>query len=376
MKKLTLLGNLTPAQFLSEYWHKKPLLIRQAIPQFIPPINAAQLIAMAKLDVVESRLVSHFKNKWQMQNGPFAELPESKKKEWTLLVQGVNLHEPAADALLRQFNFLPDARLDDLMISYASDGGGVGPHFDSYDVFLLQAHGQRRWQISAQTDLDLVEGMQLKILKNFKPEQEFILEPGDMLYLPPHYAHDGIAMGECMTYSVGFRAPTFQELGESFLQFMSDSIELPGRYADPDLKPSTHPAEISKDMLDQVTREIKKLEFTGEDITVFIGEYLSTPKHSVFFDQPEKPLTPARFLKTAALRGVQLALKTRMLYRSKNVFMNGESFSVSGVDKNLLTQLADTRCLDGALLLTASKDMQETLCIWYEDGWISLQNGT
>ena len=183
-------------------------------------------------------------------------------------------------------------------------------------------------------------------------------------------------MGECMTYSVGFRAPTFQELGESFLQFMSDSIELPGRYADPDLKPSTHPAEISKDMLDQVTREIKKLEFTGEDITVFIGEYLSTPKHSVFFDQPEKPLTPARFLKTAALRGVQLALKTRMLYRSKNVFMNGESFSVSGVDKNLLTQLADTRCLDGALLLTASKDMQETLCIWYEDGWISLQNGT
>ena len=373
MKKLTLLGNLTPAEFLSEYWHKKPLLIRQAIPNFKAPISAAQLIDMAKLDDVESRLVTHFKNKWQVQNGPFAELPDLKKKQWTVLVQGVNLHQPDADALLRQFNFLPDARLDDLMISYASEGGGVGPHFDSYDVFLLQAHGQRQWKISAQTDLTLVEGMQLKILKNFTTEQEFILEPGDLLYLPPHYAHDGIALGECMTYSIGFRAPTYQELTEAFLQFMSDSIDLPGRYADPDLKSSTHPAEISKDMLDKVTREIKKVEFTSEDIAVFMGEYLSTPKHSVFFEQPQKPMTPARFLKAAKLAGIQLSLKTRMLYRSKNIFMNGESFSVSGVDRSLLVQLADTRKLPGELLATASDDMLETLCLWYEDGWILLQ---
>jgi len=373
MKKLTLLGNLTPAEFLREYWHKKPLLIRQAIPQFSPPVMPSQLFAMAKEENVESRLVTHFKNKWQLQNGPFVELPDTKKREWTVLVQGVNLHDPAADALLRQFNFLPDARLDDLMISFASDGGGVGPHFDSYDVFLLQAHGQRRWQIGAQNDLTLIEGMPLKILKDFKPEQEFILGPGDLLYLPPHYAHDGIALGECMTYSIGFRAPTFQEFGESFLQFMSDTIDLPGRYADPDLKPSAHPAEISKEMLDTVTREIKKVEFTSEDITVFIGEYLSTPKHSVFFDQPKKPLTPVRFIKTATQRGIKLALKTRMLYRGKNIFMNGESFGVSGVDKNLLIELADTRRLSGEMLATASDDMLETLCIWYEDGWIQLQ---
>ena len=373
MKKLTLLGNLTPAEFLREYWHKKPLLIRQAIPQFSPPVMPSQLFAMAKEENVESRLVTHFKNKWQLQNGPFVELPDTKKREWTVLVQGVNLHDPAADALLRHFNFLPDARLDDLMISFASDGGGVGPHFDSYDVFLLQAHGQRRWQIGAQNDLTLIEGMPLKILKDFKPEQEFILEPGDLLYLPPHYAHDGIALGECMTYSIGFRAPTFQEFGESFLQFMSDTIDLPGRYADPDLKPSAHPAEISKEMLDTVTREIKKVEFTSEDITVFIGEYLSTPKHSVFFDQPKKPLTPVRFIKTATQRGIKLALKTRMLYRGKNIFMNGESFGVSGVDKNLLIELADTRRLSGEMLATASDDMLETLCIWYEDGWIQLQ---
>ena len=373
MKKLTLLSDLTPDEFLRDYWHKKPLIIRQAIPQFKAPIAPAELIQLAGQEEVESRLVTHFKRQWQMQNGPFAELPDIKKKEWTLLVQGVNLHHPQADALLRQFNFLPDARLDDLMISYASDGGGVGPHFDSYDVFLLQAHGQRRWQISAQTDLTLVDGMPLKILQNFTPEQEFILEPGDMLYLPPHYAHDGVAVGECMTYSIGFRAPTYQELGESFLQFMSDSIDLPGRYADPDLQPSKHPAEIGKDMLDTVARELKKVEFTQEDIAVFIGEYLSSPKPSVFFDLPKRPLTPTKFLIAAKQRGIQLTLKTRMLYRNKNIFINGESFGVSGTDKILLTELANSRQLEGSSVATASTDMLETLCLWYEDGWIQLR---
>jgi len=372
MKKLTLLGDITPTEFLNEYWHKKPLLIRQAIPQFNAPIKAAELAKLAASEDVESRLVTHFKQQWQLKNGPFEELPDLKKKEWTLLVQGVNLHHPAADAILRQFNFLPDARLDDLMISLASDGGGVGPHFDSYDVFLLQAHGQRRWQISAQKNLDLIDGMPLKILSKFKSEQEFILEPGDMLYLPPHYAHDGVAVGECMTYSIGFRAPAFQELGEAFLQFMSDSIDLPGRYADPELKPSKHPAELSKEMLETVAQELRKVEFTQEDITVFMGEYLSTPKHSVFFDQPIKPLTPVKFLAAAKKQGIELALKTRMLYRGSNIFVNGESFGVTGSDKTLLSKLADHRALAGIELGKASVDMQETLCLWYEDGWITL----
>jgi 50S ribosomal protein L16 3-hydroxylase len=374
MKKLTLLGNLTAAEFLRDYWHKKPLLIRQAIPQFTPPVDATQLFALASLEDTESRLISHFKHQWQMKNGPFAELPDSKKKEWTLLVQSVNLHDRGANALLREFNFLPDARLDDLMISYASDGGGVGPHFDSYDVFLLQAHGKRHWKIGAQSDLTLVDGMPLKILKHFTPEQEFTLEPGDMLYLPPHYAHDGVAVGECMTYSIGFRAPTYQELGVAFLQFMSDTIDLPGRYADPHLKPVTHPAEISKDMLDNIAREIRKVEFTADDISVFIGEYFSTPKPSVFFDLPKRPLTPAKFLAAANKRGIRLTLKSQMLYRGSSIFLNGESFDVAGADKNLLTDLANTRQLEGALLKTASDDMLETVCIWYEDGWIELRD--
>ena len=294
MKNLTLLGGITQAEFLRDYWHKKPLLIRQAIPGFQAPIAPQQLFALASQEDIESRLVTKNKGKWQLQQGPFEQLPDATAKPWTLLVQGVNLVDPDADALLRQFKFLPEARLDDLMISYASDGGGVGPHFDSYDVFLLQAHGQRRWQISAQEDLTLIDGMPLKILKNFVPEQEFILEPGDMLYLPPHYAHDGVAIGECMTWSVGFRAPTYQELGVAFLQFMSDSIDLPGRYADPDLKPVKHPAEIGKNMLDRVARELRKVEFTADDIAIFLGEYLSSPKPSVMFDPPQRPLTPRK----------------------------------------------------------------------------------
>jgi hypothetical protein len=218
-----------------------------------------------------------------MQHGPLQELPPRSQREWTMLVQGINLHDPKADELLREFRFVPDARLDDLMVSFATDGGGVGPHFDSYDVFLLQAQGRRRWRIGAQQDLSLVEGLPLKILANFEPEEEFVLEPGDMLYLPPHYAHDGVAEGECMTYSIGFRSPSFQELGEAFLQFMADAIDLPGRYADPDLQPAKNPAEIPKDMLTSITEELNKVRWDEEDVTIFMGEYLSEPKHNVFF---------------------------------------------------------------------------------------------
>src|SRR5471032_2920037 len=191
MKKLPLLGDITPAQFLRDYWHKKPLVIRQAIPGFKPLLSVEALAELATHDHVESRLVTAGGGHWDMQTGPLEAIPSREQKEWTLLVQGVNLHDARADALLRQFRFIPDARLDDLMVSFATDGGGVGPHFDSYDVFLLQAAGQRRWRIGPQKDLSVVEGLPLKILAKFKPNEEFVLEPGDMLYLPPHYAHDG-----------------------------------------------------------------------------------------------------------------------------------------------------------------------------------------
>jgi len=372
MKKLQLLGDITPAQFLRDYWHKKPLLIRNAIPGFKPLLKLDQLAALAKLNHIESRLITNVDGAWAMQHGPLDALPPATQKQWTMLVQGANLVDKQADALLRQFRFIPDARLDDLMISYATDGGGVGPHFDSYDVFLLQAHGKRRWQISAQKDLSLVEGMPLKILSNFKPQEEFVLEPGDMLYLPPHYAHDGVAEGDCMTYSIGFRAPAYQELGEAFLQFMADSIDLPGRYADPELEVAKHPAEIPKHMLASIAEEMNKVRFTEEDVTIFVGEHLSEPKHNVFFTGPAKPLTMGRFADTVAKRGVVLSLKTQMLYRGKHVFINGESFAVGRADKLLLDALANERALGGAMAATASDDVMEALYTWYQDGWIEL----
>ena len=357
---------------MKEYWHKKPLLIRNAIPGFRPLLAFDELAELARHNHVEARLIAQADGEWQMQHGPLESLPAREQPGWSLLVQGVNLYDAAADALLRQFRFVPDARLDDLMISFATDGGGVGPHFDSYDVFLLQAHGRRRWRIGPQKDLSLVEGLPLKILKHFKPKEEFVLEPGDMLYLPPHYAHDGIAEGECMTYSIGFRSPSFQELGEAFLQFMADSVELPGRYADPGLVPTKHPAEIPREMLATVAEELNKVRFTDDDVTIFFGEYMSEPKHNVFFTGPAKPLTMGRFTQAAARQGVSLSRKTLMLYRGKHVFINGEAFAVGRADKAVLAQLADARALEGAAVAAASQDVLEALYAWYTDGWVEL----
>ncbi|HWT71313.1 MAG TPA: cupin domain-containing protein [Oxalicibacterium sp.] len=374
MKKNPLLGGLSAAEFLRDYWQKKPLLIRQAIPSFRALLSRGELFALASRDDVESRLITNIRAKWKMDHGPFEQVPPLTQKNWTLLVQGVNLHDDAVDALMRQFDFVPDARLDDLMISFATATGGVGAHFDSYDVFLLQAHGRRRWRISAQTDLTLVEDMPLKILKNFQPEEEFVLEPGDMLYLPPQYAHEGVALDECMTYSIGFRAPAYQELGEAFLENMMDAIDLPGRYADPELKPSKYRAELGNAMLAKVSTELDKIRFTKEDITLFLGEYLSEPKAHVFFDTPQIALTQKRFLQAALKRGLRLSRKTQMLHRNNYIFINGTSFEVDGEDLAWLRQLAEQRCMDTETIKHVSNDLAEALSIWFNDGWLCLGN--
>lgn len=372
MKKSNLLGGLSAAEFLRDYWHKKPLLIRNAIPGFQPLLTRDALFELVRQEEVESRLIVHARKQWEMDSGPFDAVPPLTQKNWTLLVQGVNLHNDAADALMRQFRFIPDTRLDDLMISYATENGGVGAHFDSYDVFLLQAHGYRRWRISAQTDLSLVEGVPLKILKNFKPEQEFVLGPGDMLYLPPHYAHEGTAMDECMTYSIGFRAPSYQELGEAFLESMIDTIDLPGRYADPDLKPAARPAEIGNGMLTRISHELDKVRFTRDDLVLFIGEYLSEPKLNVVFDKPAAPLARNRFAQSAKKAGIHLSRKTIMLYRGSYIFINGTSFEVGVEDLRILASLADERQLSAEKIATVSADVMDALQTWYNDGWLGI----
>lgn len=370
MKKTPLLGDITVATFLKKYWQKKPLLIRQAFPKLVSPLSRDALFELAAREDVESRLLTDFEGGWRLKHGPFNALPSPKKKRWTLLVQGLNLHLDQAADLLHQFRFISDARVDDLMISYATDGGGVGAHFDSYDVFLLQVQGQRRWRISAQKDLSLKPGLPLKILEHFTPEEAYLLEPGDMLYLPPHYAHEGVAVGECMTCSIGFRAPSWQELGQAFLEFKAETLELPGRFADPGLTMETHPAKLGDTLLARVERELRKIRTTRDDITVFLGEYLSEPKPNVMFDSPDKSLTPARFRAQAERSGLRLHRKTRMLYRGKYVFVNGESFQAGPGDQALLRRLADTRGLAPTVLVHASEDLMESLHQWHDDGWL------
>src|SRR5262252_1131975 len=219
-----LLGGRTPAVFLRRYWQKDALLIRAALPGFAGVLSARQLAALAMRDDVESRLVVRDGSRWSLTHGPFrrSDLRALPPRDWTLLVQGVNLHHRDADALLRRFDFVPFARLDDLMVSVAAPGGGVGSHFDSYDVFLLQGPGRRRWRYGRQRDLAVRPGLPLKILKKFAPRHRAVLGPGDMLYLPPSFAHEGVAIEPCMTYSIGFRAPAANELAVAFLDWLRD----------------------------------------------------------------------------------------------------------------------------------------------------------
>ena len=372
MKTLsTLLGSLSVDVFLRDYWQKKPLLIRAAIPEFAGLLNPQQLIELACTEDAQARLVTQRQGQYELQQSPFTakNFKGLSKIHWTVLAQGVNCHLQSAAELLKKFNFIPHARLDDLMISYAPKGGGVGPHFDSYDVFLLQGTGHRRWQISTQADRTLIEGAPLRILKNFKAEQEWVLAPGDMLYLPPHCAHHGIAEDDCMTYSIGFRTPAYQELAEQFLVYLQDRICIGGMYADPDLKTQKHASEIGHDMLSQVASAIKQVRWDKEDIANFLGCYLSEPKPHIYFDGPEHPLSLKKFIPFLQNNGVRLSLKSQMLCHGKTVFMNGESAQVSDDDYALLRELADNRELPA--LITCSDRLAKLLHQWYMDGYLS-----
>ncbi|MDK2777332.1 MAG: cupin domain-containing protein [Pseudomonadota bacterium] len=245
-----LLGDLTVEEFLRDYWHKKPLLIRNAWPGFEPLLSAQELAGLSLEEEIESRIVEEQgkDGPWSIRKGPFSEddyqaLPES---HWTLLVQAVDHWIPEAAALLEHFRFIPGWRIDDLMISYAVDGGSVGPHYDQYDVFLLQAEGQREWRIGQMCgeDTPFLKGPKIRILENFEESGRWVLNPGDMLYLPPALAHYGIAQGECQTYSIGFRAPALAELAPMVLDDVMDHACDDQRYADPDLAPQTTPGLI------------------------------------------------------------------------------------------------------------------------------------
>ncbi len=371
---LTLLGEITVETFLKEYWHKKPLLIRGAIPNFEGFLTPNELAGLACEEDVQSRLISFQKKQWKLEQGPFSEKRFSKlpERDWTLLVQSVNHHLQEGVDLLQQFNFIPHARLDDLMVSYAPDGGGVGPHFDSYDVFLLQGCGQRLWRISEQEDLSLVEGAPLRILQNFNVEKEWTLSAGDMLYLPPHVAHWGIAIGDCMTYSIGFRAPSAEELSGEFLNYLQMNRELSGRYSDPDLALQSHPSEINADMVKKVGAILDSLKWNEGDVTNFLGQYLSEPKAHIVFDRPPK-ITLQAFSKRLNIDGIKLSYKSQLLKAQDNFYFNGEAIDFDSGAMHLMMKLADNRQLlakDFSEVGQVSENFFGLLLDWYLAGWL------
>jgi len=363
---LTLLGGISPARFMRQYWQKKPLLIRQAVPGMQPLLARAALFAMAAQDDVESRLITRAASgsAWRLRHGPFvrAAIPKLSQPGWTLLVQGLDLHLDAAHALLEQFAFVPRARLDDLMVSFATDGGGVGPHFDSYDVFLLQAQGQRRWRIGRQKDLTLQRDVPLKILQDFQPEQEWLLEAGDMLYLPPRYAHDGVAQGECMTYSIGFRAPAHGELAQDLLQRLADVAgdATGARYADRGEQATVRAGAIPPALQEFARHALEKSLRDPQALLRAMGESLSEPKAHVFFEPSASDLRG----------GLVLDRRSRMLYDERHIFINGESYLAAGRDFELLKELADRRTLSERQIIGLSAQARSLLQEWLEMGWI------
>jgi 50S ribosomal protein L16 3-hydroxylase len=394
-------GKLNVEQFKTKHWQKKPLLVRNALLAPNSLISKQELLLLSQNGQCEARLIQRSKNNaWQLSHGPFSNQDSGKsafpkKAPWTVLVQGVDTVNTNINRLMANFRFAGDALLDDVMISYATNGGGVGPHLDSYDVFLIQLHGQRQWRISPPKSTPAIfeEGLPVKILKTFTATQEWLLEPGDMLYLPAGWGHDGVAVGECMTASVGFRAPNRNEWLNAYLDDLSDSLEDILAPTQKRLKiPVTKniggrvkPAHIAAAIPVQFGNWVDELMGSGvaqktatkAHIRELAGRFLTEPKNHTTFLTPPKALLEAAFAKRLIGKGVALSLASRCLYSQvpKIFFLNGESFSVSAAQLNLLAQLADNKQLGGigTNLAAIDRDLMESLYQWYANGWITLR---
>ncbi len=383
---LALLGGLSPAAFMRDYWQKRPLLIRNALPLVaatgapLAPVTPAELFALAARDDVESRLVTREAApakpargaksggagaRWRLKLGPFARrsLPPLTRPGWTLLVQGADLHVQAAHELLQRFRWIADARVDDLMISYASPGGGVGPHIDSYDVFLLQVHGHRRWRVGPVEDASFVAGMPVRILEKFDPAEEWVLAPGDMLYVPPRWGHDGVAVDDCMTCSIGYRTPMASELARELLQRVLDDLEPDGdepHFRDPPKSATETPAKMPQALDAFARKAVARLLRDPAELARALGEVMTEPKPQVWFDSG---------MEHGAGAGLRLDRRTRMMYDERHVFINGESFRAAGRDARLMRDLADARRLSAPQCGRLSGDAQAVVAEWVAQGW-------
>lgn len=335
------LGGLTAREFLRRHWQKRPLFVRGAVPALERLVSLEKMRALAARDDVESRIVQRRGKRWRTSHGPFPSLSVGRR-DWTLLVGGLNLHHAPADRLMRRFAFVPLARLDDVMVSYATPGGGVGPHADSYDVFLLQGAGRRRWRVWHRG----------RILS-------YVVEPGDLLYLPPGLRHDGVALEPCFTYSVGFRAPRDAELGAAFLDFLHERGLPEGRYRDPALKPARRAAEVPPQMVRHAGKALRRIRWSRSDVARFLGEYLTQPKGHIVFT-PGRP----RPLRTAVVR---LDPATQLLYSGSRFFVNGETVMFVGRAATVLRELAERRSIEGRRLAAAG--LGGLAAEWRAAGW-------
>ncbi len=383
-----LLAGLSAEEFLHRYWQKKPLLIRGAVPDFCSPITPDELAGLACEEVVESRMVIEKggDHPWQLLSGPFdeqafAQLPSS---HWTLLVQEVHKYLPELALLLEQFRFIPNWRIDDIMVSYSPEHGSVGPHIDYYDVFLLQAEGRKRWQISsaAVTEDALIPDIDLRILKGFEPEQEWVLEAGDMLYLPAAVIHHGVALEPGFTYSVGFRAPTHQEMVGSWLEQLLSEIDPQRRYADPELTPQAHPGEITPEVCEKIRQVIYQLPQDAQQIDRWFGRFVTEAKAGNPAEALLQPVSVAEFM--------ALFKEQQTLWRSEfsrfafidqpeglglTLFVGGEESVVEAALAIAARRLCDWRCLDYSEWSEALKSgaCRQLLCDLFNQGHLCFE---
>lgn len=346
-RKNHILGKTSVDTFLKKYWQKKPLLIRNAIENFQSPITEKDLFKIAQDEEAISRLIEYKKDLWQVKYGPFKKSDFLKKKNapWTVLVQNINHHLSFANSFLNFFKFIPYARLDDLMVSYATKEGSVGPHFDSYDVFLFQAKGEREWRISEQKEFTLDKKSAIKIITNFKSKNSWVLKPGDMLYLPPNIGHWGISLSDdCLTYSIGFRAPDTFEIQSKFLDFIQDNLSVNKNdlYKDPNLKLQKNPAEINSSMINKIQQIVNQLRWNKNSINTFIGQLLTDPVETAIFQAP-KPISLEIFKKNLSKKTLELNPKTRMLFIKNSFYINGEFIDADKKYAAHLRQLANDR---------------------------------
>lgn len=381
---MDILGNISKEQFLKEYWQKKPLLIRQAYPNFEPLIPADELAGMSLEEEVESRIIMENgpDSPWQLISGPFEEdtfatLPKDK---WTLLIQGVDQWVPEAADLLQDFNFIPNWRIDDLMISFATDGGSVGPHYDQYDVFLLQAEGQREWRIGqmcSEQD-EFLKETKLRLLAKFEETDRWVLEPGDMLYLPPRLAHYGISQGNGQTYSIGFRAPSQSELMHSLVDQIDASSNEDQRYGDPGLALQAHSGEINEAALQQVRDFMTQALADPVLLSDAIGKLMTEAKYPQERDEDDQKNTDSYLASDLKYDlqaiDIQRELHSRFAFNkneaSVSFYAGGKVFPINENSLELAQYLTQQRQYSGRQLQTycEDRDNEKLLLSLWQDG--------